>query len=222
VTRQHKEVTWVTQSIEYAALCEQTYRMAWPVLKASVVRSKQACAVVFDIDETVLDNSGYQLERAAIDSGFTPQSWQAWVERRLATPVPGVKSMLDSIRTLGSGVHIAFISDRMSSSDQATTANLRAYALYRQGDILLTRKNGTDDKVFRRNELTSGTGRCAAYGPLTIIALFGDSIRDFLPVQGKEEARKYREETLARDGNWGMHYFILPNPMYGAWENGYR
>ena len=73
---QPNDIRWVTESIEYAALCKQTYDMAWPVVKAAAGEQSGQWAVVFDIDETVLDNSKYQIQRAAMDSGFTSESWQ--------------------------------------------------------------------------------------------------------------------------------------------------
>ena len=42
--------------------------------------------VIADADETLIDNSGYQVERAAQGLAFTQESWTAWVRRREAKP----------------------------------------------------------------------------------------------------------------------------------------
>ena len=51
-------------------------------------------AVVLDVDETVLDNLTYQLERAKIGLAFTPDSWNVWVKRREAVGLPGSAAFL--------------------------------------------------------------------------------------------------------------------------------
>jgi 5'-nucleotidase (lipoprotein e(P4) family) len=215
------DIKWVTQSIEFAALCRQVYRSAWPVVKASAQNESRAWVVVFDVDETVLDNSGYALERAAIDSGFTEASWAKWVFRKEAAPIPGAKAFIDSLRTLPRA-HIAYITDRLFAHEQATIENLQNHGLFKDGDIMLTKISREDQKEDRRRCLESGTGRCEKVGPLVILALFGDNIRDFIPMRGKENAEIYRTVTLAEDSRWGTKFFMLPNPTYGAWEREYQ
>src|SRR5262249_61716632 len=55
---------WMQGSGEYAAACRQTYNHATDRVKAAAAigsdRSARKMAVVLDLDETVLDNSGYQ------------------------------------------------------------------------------------------------------------------------------------------------------------------
>ncbi len=74
----HLEIKYVRDSSEYAALTRQIYRLAGEAV-AAAARSLPAngWAVVLDIDETALDNSAYQLERAAYGLPFAQPSWQA-------------------------------------------------------------------------------------------------------------------------------------------------
>ena len=44
-----------------------------------------------DVDETVLDNSLYQVERERQGLGFTRDSWKVWTERQEAVPLPGAR-----------------------------------------------------------------------------------------------------------------------------------
>src|SRR5882672_1930605 len=74
-------IKYMRDSEEYATLARQTYRLAGE----AVTRSASGAGpwtVVLDVDETALDNSTYELERAAYGLPFDPQSWNAWVERR--------------------------------------------------------------------------------------------------------------------------------------------
>ncbi len=216
------DLKWMTRSIEYAAVCLQTYRAAWQAVKQAAARETRPWVVVLDVDETVLDNSPYALERVAVDSGFTVASWAKWVLRKEAKPIPGAKAFLDSVRTLGPNGHLAFITNRMYERQAATIENMKAYGLFREGDIMLTRRDRSDTKEKRRQCLRQGTGRCAGYGPLTILALIGDNIRDFFEVYGADKARAYREEVLPDDPHWGRSFFMIPNPNYGSWQRDYR
>ena len=216
------DLKWVTQSIEYPALCTQVYRNGWQVVKAAAQTETRNWVVVLDIDETVLNNSGYALERAKLDSGYSESSWAKWVFRKEAVPIPGAQAFLDSVRTLGPRAHVAFISDRRFEVQQATIENLQKHGLFKDGDIILTKTSREDQKEDRRRCLEAGTGRCEKSGPLVIVALFGDNIRDFIPMWGKENAEIYRMVTLTVDPRWGRQFFMLPNPAYGAWERDYQ
>ncbi len=213
---------WVVKSIEYAAACRQTYALAWPIVKESAKEETRNWTVVLDVDETVLNNVQYEVERAALDSVFSRASWTAWVRREEATPVPGVSEFIERVRTLGPQAHVAFITNRRFENEAATINNLRKLGLYQEGDAVLSKKGSDDTKLARRRCLEEGSGRCAEYGPLKIIALFGDNIRDFIEMNGSEDAQAYLGNGLANDENWGSKYFILPNPLYGSWQNDYQ
>ncbi|MFQ5603573.1 MAG: HAD family acid phosphatase [bacterium] len=216
------DIKWVTSSVEYAALCTQTYRSAWQAVQQAAQTQTNNWVVVLDVDETVLDNSQYAVERTKIDSGFTPQSWAEWVFRKEAMLVPGAKEFIDGVRSLGPNAHIAYITNRNFEHEQATIENLQKYGLFKPGDTMLTRKNRQDKKSDRRRCLEAGTGRCKKNGPLVIVALLGDNIRDFMEVVGAEKAKKYRTKELPGDERWGTKFFMLPNPTYGSWERDYR
>jgi len=213
---------WVSKSIEYAASCRQVYEMAWPRVNRAAESQTQNWTVVLDVDETVLNNVQYEVERAALDSAYTPASWAAWVGREEATPVAGVATFLEKVRGLGPRAHVAFITNRRFENEAATTNNLRKFGLFRDGDAVLTKKGDDDTKSDRRRCLEEGTERCAEFGPMKIIALFGDNIRDFMEMRGSEKAKAYLDDGLANDDNWGRKYFILPNPIYGSWQRDYK
>ncbi|MFQ5864397.1 MAG: HAD family acid phosphatase, partial [bacterium] len=179
--------------------------------------------VVLDVDETVLDNSQYALELVEMNVSHTQELWVKWVLREESTLIPGAKAFIDSVRTLRPKAHIAYLTDRKFEQEQESTINnLRRLGVFQEGDILLTKKGSEDTKEGRRRCLERGTGRCEKYGPLVILALLGDNIRDFMPVKGLEQAKFLREEQVPQDPNWGRKYFMLPNPTYGSWERDYQ
>ena len=59
------DVRWVRDSSEYKMLCNQIYRNAQEKLEEYLLLDKNVdnnFAVIMDLDETVLDNSQYQVE----------------------------------------------------------------------------------------------------------------------------------------------------------------
>ncbi|MDZ7292733.1 MAG: hypothetical protein ONB44_05475 [candidate division KSB1 bacterium] len=217
-----KEIKWMSESAEYAAICTQTYRMAWQVVKEASRQEQRNWVVVLDVDETVLDNMLFERELALSGIAYHDTLWDKWVDRQAASAVPGAQAFLDSVHTLGPQAHVAFITNRNVVHEKATIENMRRLGLFREGDIMLARSDRTDSKAKRRECLESGTGRCQAFGPLVIIALIGDQIRDLIPLTNKEEAQSLRASKMLLEGEWGRKYFVLPNPIYGDWERDYK
>ena len=58
------DIRWIRQSTEHRTLCEQLFRQATVAILRKVKTEKNSdnLAVVVDLDETVLDNSLYQVE----------------------------------------------------------------------------------------------------------------------------------------------------------------
>ncbi|MFQ5629448.1 MAG: 5'-nucleotidase, lipoprotein e(P4) family [bacterium] len=208
-------------SVEYAAICEQTYRAAWQSMKKMAANMNDHWAVVLDVDETVLDNSQYQVEIFERGESFSSETWAEWVKREQAKSVPGVKAFLDSVRTLGEYAHIAFITNRDAVLEQATIANMKDLMLWQDGDVILGRRERSDTKEFRRQEVINGTGRCQGLGKRKIIALIGDQIGD-LHEEVRGKSVDDLKTSLLKSDHLGVKYFVLPNPMYGSWERGYR
>lgn len=204
----HKEIKWVRDSQEYVVLIRQVFRQAADVVREAARRQPRglAWAVVLDLDETVMDNSVYQLERAAYALPFDTASWNAWVRRAAAGAVPGAGEFIAAVRQAGG--RVAYISGREESVAEPTRANLAALSLWQDGDLLCLRDAAhTNTKRMRRSELRTGAGRCAWTGPTAVLAYVGDAMGDFPAAD--EEA-----------GEFGVRFFILPNPLYGDWERG--
>jgi len=202
----HAEIKWVRDSREYVELTRQVYDLAAAAVRAAAAEQRGAWAVVMDLDETVLDNSVYELERAAYAAPFDTASWNAWVRRGEAGAVPGAADFIAAVR--GAGGRIAFVSGREASTVDATRRNLAALGLTRDGDLLCLRDPaGARTKRVRRAEIRSGSGNCAWNAPVPILVYVGDAMGDF--PQPDEEP-----------GAFGQRFFILPNPMYGDWERG--
>ena len=194
------EVRWMRESKEYENLCRQIYRQAEEKIIQQANQEKGKLAVVIDLDETVLDNSQYQVERLKLGLGFTQESWSEWVNREKAGLVPGAKAFLKRARKLG--LRVVYLSNRMHANLKPTKENLRALGVLDPEDMFLLRRNKEDTKEIRRAEVVSGKGRMKETGSLKVVAYLGDQMGDF-PAEV--------EEAL------GTSVFVFPNPMYGKW-----
>ena len=203
-------IKYMRDAEEYAALARQVYRMAGEaVARTAPAVGRQAWAVILDIDETALDNSTYELERSAYGLPFEPASWNAWVRRREAGPVPGAAAFVAAVRQAGG--HVAWITNRDAVTRDATRENLQSVKLWADDDRLCLQNDPQHTKRARRAEAASGKGACAWSGvPMRVLAFIGDQMTDF------PESDEHVPDT-GTDAAFGRTCFLLPNSMYGAW-----
>jgi 5'-nucleotidase (lipoprotein e(P4) family) len=203
-------IHWSRNSAEHAALFRQTYRLAGEKLRGMAAgRAPGSWAVIMDADETVLDNSTYQKERAAIGEGYTSESWNAWVRRIEAAALPGASDFIAAVRTLGG--RVAIVTNRTEAVCPETRENfVRAGIVV---DVVLCRPPDSSDKNPRFGAVQQGTAD-ADLPPLEVLMWVGDNIQDF-PGLGQN----LRMMAGPSYGRFGERYFLLPNPMYGSWES---
>jgi 5'-nucleotidase (lipoprotein e(P4) family) len=202
------DVRWFRTAAEYRALTRQAYRAAadhLPELTRGL--PSQSWAVILDADETVLDNSEYQRRRALLDSGYTEPTWNAWVNERAATAIPGAPEFVARVHALGGRVVI--VTNRAQNVCDATRANLQSTRI--AADVLLCQAPGEGDKNPRFQRIQRGEA-VPGVPALTVVEWIGDNILDF---PGMTQAARNDPGALAE---FGVRYFILPNPMYGSWQ----
>ena len=201
------DVRWVRESKEYVALCNQVYANAIDKLKDTISPNNYSLniinnnyAVVMDLDETVLDNSDYQVELYNKNEKYNPDSWDEWVVKEDAKLVPGAYEYISFLRN--HNIQIIFISNRMHKRLQETKNNMLELGIYSDNDIYLLRLDRADKKTIRRAEIFNSTGRMKDFKQFEIIQYLGDAIGDF------------EVDNLDR---FGLDQFVFPNPMYGKW-----
>ncbi len=202
------DVRWFRTSAEYRAIARQTYLLASDRLpELSRGLAPQSWAVILDADETILDNSEYEVRRSTVDSGYTDASWNQWVNERAATPIPGAVDFMRRVHELGGRVVI--VTNRAAPLCGATRENLRGIGV--TADLVLCEPGSQSDKNPRFQSVQHGT---AAPGlpPLTVVAWVGDNILDF---PGLSQESRNDPNVLSQ---FGRRFFILPNPMYGSWQ----
>ena len=202
------DIRWVQRSAEYHAAFVQTYRAATArIEQLAPARTAGSWGVVLDADETVISNLQYQIER--VGQGYSADSWAAWVRRREATPLPGAAAFLARVHQLGG--RIAIVSNRLESECADTVAVFQAHSL--PFDAILCRPDqGPSDKNPRFEAVAAGKS-AASPAPLDVIAFVGDNILDFPKL-----TQAVRQDESQGLSEFGVRFFLLPNPMYGSWE----
>ncbi|XQW83588.1 HAD family acid phosphatase [Thalassotalea piscium] len=221
-------VKWQTTSKEYRYLTSVTYKRASDVLENNTLPNTP-WAVVMDVDETVLDNSQYQVNIEKNGVGYSPKTWSDWVASEKATLVPGVKGFIQTV--FKQGGKLVLITNRNREQDHHTWNNLRALGIPVSTDNTCVIGRETEDKAaidgdkiindkdLRRLKVQNGTASCytpnssraSLFPELTIIMQVGDNIQDFSGVTQEEADVK---ALLPRAKS---ELILLPNPMYGSW-----
>ena len=169
--------------------------------KINLIEQNRKYAVVMDLDETVMDNSQYQVQLFRKNETFNQTSWSEWVNMEKAKLLPGAKDFINFLRS--KNIQIIFMSNRMDYNLVPTKNNLKSLGVLSDSDIFLLRLDKSDKKDVRRNEIFNSSGRMKKYPQFNVIAYFGDQYGDFPKVDNIDE--------------WPDQYYMFPNPMYGKW-----
>ena len=233
---------WLYGSGEAAAASIQAYRMlvdyaleaasAWPEESAAMGLpdavggvgtascrdsngSAKPPAVVFDADETLILNLGYEYWDASNPGGYDPDVWSAWERDGAAhvAPVPGAVTALRRLRE--AGITPVFNTNRLAENAEGTVAALSAAGL---GDAV------HGETLFLKGDDATGSRKDARRETIAarycVLALAGDNLGDFADVFNDGDRSPQARRELAGRGTfaqmWGNGWFVLPNPVYGA------
>lgn len=207
-----ESIRWMQNSAEYMASTVQTYRLATTRVETGARgRAAGTWAVVLDADDTVINNMPYQAGLFRDGVVHTPERFTAWVRQRASTAVPGAATFLTRVHALGG--RIAIVTNRLQIECDDTAEMLRMLSLTFDG--MICRPEGAPasaDKSPRFRAVAAGQ-TAASRTPVEILIYVGDNIQDF---PGGSQAMRAQGE--AAFGDVGVHWFVLPNPMYGSWQ----
>ena len=170
-------------------------------------------AAILDVDETAIQNLGYEFDEAIARAGFDQARWNRWEQTgaHAVLPMPGAVTALQSIRN--EGVTIIFNSNRMAANAAQTQAAIEGAGLgpavhgetlYLQGDI------GAGSAKDPR--------RAAISGLYCVIAMAGDQLGDFSELFNADGVGVRPRRAAAAGAYawmWGNGWFMLSNPVYG-------
>lgn len=169
-------------------------------------------AAVFDVDETVLQNLGFEYDDlTGRDNRDFPARWGAWerADGRAVLPTPGAAAAIADLRTMG--VTVIFNTNR----DDAAGA-VRAI----EGAGLGPAVHG--DTLFVRTDTNTGDGKDARRWRIAdrycVIAMGGDQLGDFSDLfndRASVSERRAKADGPRVAALWGRGWFVFPNPVYG-------
>lgn len=196
------------QAAEYKALCFQAYNLARIRLDQHLMQAHtKPIAIITDIDETVLDNSAYDIQQTLQGKDYESESWKEWTGRGEADTVPGAPSFLQYAAS--KGVTIFYITNRNEEERQGTLKNLQNYQLPNSDNQHLLMRKGISSKEQRREEVMKN---------FDVVLFIGDNLADFNSVYDKRSVEERNLVTRQIADEFGNRYIIIPNTVYGDWE----
>jgi 5'-nucleotidase (lipoprotein e(P4) family) len=203
---------WVQQSGEYRALCYQAYNLAHMLLDRDLqnrqIRMRRA--IIVDLDETVWSTSTYAAMNIKQRTGY-PEGWEAWMQQARATALPGAVEFLNYAASRG--VRVFYVTNRKPVATEATAQNLKrlGFPLVNSETLLLRDDPSVESKTKRRKTIG------AKYH---VVLLMGDDLNDFDEVFEQSKTVATRLDATDRNkSQFGTHFIVTPNPMYGNWAN---
>jgi 5'-nucleotidase (lipoprotein e(P4) family) len=219
-------VLWTQRSVEFKATALTAFALArirldqaladphWtaaPREQTGPYRSLPP-AVIVDIDETILDNSGYQAWMVLKDTTFDPKTWNAYVKTVTSLPIPGALEFTKYAD--GKGVKVFYISNRTAEEEEATRKNLEKFGfpLGAPVDTMLMARKRPDWGSLK------GTRRAHVARNYRVLLNVGDNFADFVDEFRGSEAERLKVLEQHRD-RWGREWIMIANPTYGSFES---
>ena len=170
-------------------------------------------AAVFDVDETVVLNRGFERDAAA-GQPYSEARWRVYelTGGTTALATPGAREALAALRAMG--VTVVFNSNRSAGNAPATEAMLARLGLgpATHGETLFLQGDDTTGSAKDGRRARIAARYC-------VIAMGGDQLGDFsdlfasIPSPGPRRAAASESPISTK---WGAGWFVLPNPVYGA------
>jgi 5'-nucleotidase (lipoprotein e(P4) family) len=168
-------------------------------------------AVVLDVDETLLDNSLYQVWMLKNNQTFSTKTWNQFCAAQVSLAIPGA---VDFTKYADSkGVKVFYITNRGAETKADTRANMEKLGFPMGGNV---------DTFMMQNEKpewgsAKGTRRAVVAKDYRILLNIGDNFGDF--------DDRYRtsldERAKAFDSDmayWGKQWLVIANPTYGSFD----
>ena len=219
-------VLWMQRSVEYKASAVTAFALArlrldqaladrrWTAAPKEQTGAYESLppAIIVDIDETILDNSGYQAWMALKDTTFDAKTWNAFVNTVSSSAIPGAVEFVTYAQS--KGVTVFYVSNRTAEEEAATRKNLEKFGFPMGGSVdtmLMTRKQPDWGSA-------KGTRRGHVAQSYRVLLNLGDNLGDFVDDYRGTEAERLKVFEDNRD-RWGREWIMLANPSYGSFES---
>jgi len=216
---------WMQRAVEYKANALTVYALArlrldealgdrnWTAAPGEQTGDFQNLppAVVLDVDETVLDNSKYQVWLMRADQSFSTKSWNQFCAARISAAIPGAVEFTRYAES--KGVKVFYVTNRGVETEADTRANMEKLGFPMGGNV---------DTFLMQGEKPDWTGakstrRAAIAKDYRILLNIGDNLGDFDDRYRSSEADRVKAYEAGMP-YWGKQWLMLPNPTYGSFD----
>lgn len=202
---------WFQKSAEMRACFYQAFNLAELRLAQHLenYKGEKPPAVVLDIDETVLDNSPFQAH--LIDSGilYTNELWKEWTDKQSAKALPGALQFCKKADEMG--VMVIYISNRKVNMLETTINNMQELGFPNSDPhfVHLKPMDKSGDKTERRQKVMQ---------KYEVLLYVGDNLTDLSQMFAERDSLLAFDLVDKNKDDFGDKFIIVPNPMYGEWE----
>ena len=216
---------WMQRAVEYRANTLTVYALArirldealadrnWTAAPGEQTGDFQNLppAVVLDVDETVLDNSKYQVWLMRADQSFSTKSWNQFCAARISAAIPGAVEFTRYAES--KGVKVFYVTNRGAETEKDTRENMATLGFPMGGNV---------DTFLMQGEKPDWTGakstrRSAIAKDYRVLLNIGDNLGDFDDRYRSSEAERVKAYEAGM-AYWGKQWLMLPNPTYGSFD----
>lgn len=201
---------WYQKSAEMKAMYYQCYNWAKKSFDEKLKNNKdpRKKAVIVDIDETLLNNSPFEVKCIETGKGYNSESWKNWSDKASAEALPGAVEFLNYVKE--KNVEVFYISNRKTNELEATSENLKKLNFPYIDNSHLIFKVTDNSKKSRRDSLSVN---------YEFLLLIGDNLTDFSEIYESRDSNLAINIVDSNKADFGDKFIMLPNPMYGEWES---
>lgn len=226
IDNNYNSLKWYRNSIEKKAIYHEVFNNAYDKISTKVINNKLESGtwgIISDIDETVLDNTNYQLENLKTNKQFVLKMFYKSLAKEQSPATPGAANFTCKIQQLGGKV--IFVTNRDGTFNNnvipSTINNLKKVGICFDNILFANGSKPTDmDKNNRFNAVVMGDYKNVlsinTMKDINIIGYLGDNIQDFPNMSQSKLENVDVNDTIFTQ--FGTTYFELPNPTYGSWE----
>ena len=216
---------WTQRSVEYKANALTVFALArlrldealadknWTAAPAEQKADYQALppAVVLDVDETLLDNSRYQVWMLKNDQTFSTKSWNQFCAAQISTAIPGAVEFTKYAES--KGVKVFYITNRGVETEKDTRENMARLGFPMGGNVDTFLMQGENPEWSS----AKGTRRAVVTRDYRVLLNIGDNFGDFddrYRTSESERAKAFESDMVY----WGRQWLMIANPTYGSFD----
>ncbi len=216
---------WTQRSVEYKGNALTVYALARLRLDEALADTNWTAApgeqkgdykdlppaIILDVDETVLDNSLYEVWLMKNNQTFGTRTWDEFCAAQISRAIPGAVEFTQYADSRG--VKVFYITNRGIETEKDTRENMAKLGFPMGGNV---------DTFMMQNEKPDwgglkSTRRAVIAKDYRILLNFGDNFGDFDDRFRSSEADRLKafDEDKA---HWGHDWLVIANPTYGSFE----